>query len=94
METVTLDLPQYKRLLERSVMNLNGIPSDADEFAKQILAAFTAATSHAHGDPLIQSMDSNRNVLIDGSFDLVAVARHLVNSLERDLDQLRKSAEV
>ena len=75
-------------------MNLDGIPSDADEFAKQILAALTAATSHVHSDPLIQSTDNNRDVLIDGTFDLVAVARHLASSLEHDLDQLRKSTQV
>jgi hypothetical protein len=74
-------------------MNLDGIPRDADDFAKHILAALTAATSHVYGDPLIQSTDNNRDVIIDGTFDLVAVARHLISALEHDLELLRKSAQ-
>lgn len=65
--------------------------ADASDLADALMAALKAPTSHAQSDPLVSGEDP-RDVLIDGHFDLVAMARHLRDTLHREMIDLLAAA--
>lgn len=61
---------------------------NADDLAEQLFAALSADVSHASPKPFIQSSGDQRDVLLDGHFDLVVVARLLRETLRKDVEDL------
>lgn len=71
--------------------SVNAVVNDADDLAEALYSALCAATSHTRTHPVVSPDDKDfRDVLIDGNFDLVALARHMREALRKDLLDLRK----
>ena len=79
-------------MAERSAEEIaRAVTDDADDLAIALLAALKAATSHASTSPFIQGVDE-RNIILDGHFDLVAIARHMRDALRKDAEHFIASA--
>lgn len=60
---------------------------DANDLADDILTALKSPACHASHKPVI-SVKDNRDVLLDGHFDLVALARIIRDGLHREMLKL------